>query len=125
MPFEALCYKHIKLIKQAMNIERISAQIGTWRYAPKRGIKENGEQIDLIFDRIDRVVTLCEIKYNANPLNFDKQLATSLRNKQAVFMQQTGCNKQIFWCLITANSVARNSNLDEIILNTVVFNQLF
>jgi len=123
--FEALCYKHIKLIKKAMQLERISSKSGTWRYVPSRGSLNKGAQIDLIFDRIDKVMSLCEIKYTTDHFNFDKKVYQELQRKQAVFQEQTKCNKQIFWCMITTLPIKRNSYYDAIVLQNVAVSDLF
>ena len=124
--FEAVCYKHVASIKKAMHLERISARVGNWRYIQKnKGTKQRGTQIDLIFDRIDKVISLCEIKYCSADFSFDKKILQDLQHKQAVFVQENKCDKQIFWCMITSRPVKRNSYFDEIVMHNVVLDDLF
>jgi len=54
-------------------------------------------QIDLLFDRQDRVITLCEIKYCNTDHTIDKSVAVALARKQQVFEDRTQTKKQIFW----------------------------
>ena len=52
---------------------------------PKKGSTEVGAQIDLLFDREDKTITVCEIKYSAQPFIIDKQYAKELLNKIKIF----------------------------------------
>lgn len=123
--FEAVCYKHVAGIKRALSLDRISCRVGNWRYVPKIKSTTSGAQIDLIFDRIDNVISLCEIKYCNSGFTFDKQIMQDLQKKQNIFVEQTKVHKQIFWCLISSSAVKRNSYLDEIVTHIVTLDDLF
>ena len=60
--FEAICYKHLPAIRRKLGIHP-AAIADTWRFVPKKHTQERGAQIDLLFDRPDDAITLCEIKY--------------------------------------------------------------
>jgi Holliday junction resolvasome RuvABC DNA-binding subunit len=64
-------------------------------------------QIDLLFDRQDNAVTLCEIKYRANKYVVDKADAKDLQRKMNVFQFKTKTSKQLFLALITVNGVKK------------------
>jgi len=121
--FEAICYKHIPAIRKALNIS-VSAEIGNWRYAPRNN-KASGCQIDLLFDRNDGIVTLCEIKYNAKPFIIDKTYAKTLFNKVNTFEKITETGKQIFMTMITANGLKSNAYSEEAVVNIVTLEDLF
>lgn len=123
--FEAVCYKHVSYIKHALSLDRISCRVGNWRYVPKNKESATGAQIDLIFDRIDNVISLCEIKYCKSDFAFDKRIMQDLQKKQKVFVEQTKVSKQVFWCLISSSPVKRNNYVDEIITHTVTLDDLF
>ena len=53
--FEAICYKHILQISEALNMSP-TAIPNTWRYTPLKDEKEKGAQIDLLFDRKDNAM---------------------------------------------------------------------
>ena len=55
--YEQVCIHHINQIKKALGISGIASDVCSWT---KKG--ENGAQIDLVIDRSDRVIDLCEIK---------------------------------------------------------------
>src|SRR3989338_6114057 len=67
------------------------------RYVPKKNTKEDGAQIDLLFDRPDDAITCCEIKYSNQPYAVDKSCADNLVRRASVLKTQTRTHKQIFW----------------------------
>lgn len=122
--FENICYKHIPQIKKALDIDE-SSLASPWRYVPKKGSNEQGAQIDLLFDRLDGAITLCEIKYTEQPFKIDKQYAQRLNNKSEIFKKITRTNKQIFTAIISANGLAETLYSEEFINKTVILEDLF
>jgi len=122
--FESVCYKHISQIRKALNIPT-GAKVGAWRYAPKRGAPENGAQIDLLFERDDGTITLCEIKCTEMPFAIDKKYYQSLLNKMAVYQKVTRSIKQLFVAFISANGLKKTIYSEEIEPNLVVLEDLF
>ena len=82
MAFESICYKHINQIRAALDLDA-SAMPNTWRFNGKGD--QNGAQIDLLFDRRDDSITLCEIKYTSKPFLIDKAYAQNIENKIQIF----------------------------------------
>ena len=123
--FESICFKHIDCIKKALGIEYIHSICSDWRYQPEKMKAEKGAQIDLVFDRDDDCVTLCEIKYSDKPFAMTKEYVQVLKQKEEIYKQRTRCKKQIYWALITANGVVQNDNLRAIITHHVDMNDLF
>ncbi|EKD94400.1 MAG: hypothetical protein ACD_26C00067G0002, partial [uncultured bacterium] len=123
--FESICYEHIDNIRDALKIPH-TAVVSSWQYFPEKNKKEeNGAQIDLLFDRPDDVITICEIKYHKNLYVFDKQEAKSLLNKIDVFKKRTGTKKQIVSVLITAVGIKQTMYSEEIICKTLSAVDLF
>lgn len=125
--FEAICYKHIGEIRRALDIKP-GAMIGAWRYAPrknKENKEERGAQIDLIFDRPDGLITLCEIKYTDAPFEIDQSYFEALTRKREVYKKQTRCNKHLHWVLISAHGLKKNSYSERLIDQVVLLEQLF
>jgi len=123
--FEAVCYKHIDNIMKVLKIST-GVEIGSWRYSPyKHKTEEDGAQIDLLFDRSDRVITICEIKYTDKPFKIDKQYAKNLLNKVNIFKTKTGTNKQIFIAMVSANGLKPTMYSEELITDVVTTNDLF
>lgn len=123
LSFESTCYKHIDQIRKALNIDP-GASSGTWRFVPKSGGGE-GAQIDLLFDRLDGAITLCEIKYSDKPFAIDKSYAQEILKKIEVFRQQTKTKKQLFFSMITTMGLKPTMYSEELISSEVVLDDLF
>jgi len=121
--FEAMCLKHIDLVKKSLGINDILSYCGDWRYIPEK--ESSGAQIDLVFDREDDCVTLCEIKNTEKPFLITKDYALELEKKSAIYREQTRTRKQIQWCLITNNGVIKNEHFNKIISRVVSTQDLF
>ncbi len=112
--FEAICYKHIQQISQALNISAAAVPY-TWRYVPRKASKDQGAQIDLLFDRDDDTITICEIKYTEQPFAIDKQYAQKLKQKIETFKKITRTNKQIRLAIISANGLKETMYSEEMV----------
>lgn len=121
--FEALCFKHLTQIRNALHISA-DAMIDSWRYSP-RGEEKEGAQIDLLFDRNDDAITLCEIKYTNEPFTIDKNIASTIERKAKVFKEQTRTKKQLFWAVISANGMKKTTYTEKLIVAVLVGEDLF
>ena len=65
--------------------------------------------VDLLIDRGDKVINLCEIKYSDNPYTIDKIYMENLRNKAGLFRQITKTRKGIAMTIITSSGLVKNS----------------
>ena len=121
--FEAVCYKHIDQIVKALNI-KTAENISSWRLISR---KDNiqGAQIDLLIDRSDDAITVCEIKYTDKIFSIDKRYAENLRRKIKVFTESTQTKKQVFMAIVSANGLKKNNYSDELISNAVTLDDLF
>lgn len=122
--FESVCYKHIDQIRNALNIDPGSI-IGTWRYSPRMKNDQEGAQIDLLFDRPDGAITLCEIKCSDHQFAIDKSYAQDLLKKVEIFRKQTRTKKQLFLSMITTMGLKPTMYSEEIIANQVTLEDLF
>jgi len=122
--FESICYKHIVQIKKALKLLPVDLPY-TWRYQARPKSDEQGAQIDLLFDRQDDSITLCEIKYTNQPFVIDKSYAKKLLNKKNVFQQKTATGKQIFLVVISANGVKNNFYAEDLLSGVVKLEALF
>jgi len=107
--FESLCMRHIRNIKEALRIGAVSTAESEWVYKATPKSSETGAQIDLIIDRADHCVNLCEIKYTNKELSLDKDLAENLRTKKNLFIEKTHCRKSLFLTLISTYGVKKSS----------------
>ena len=118
--FEQVCFSHIKQIKEALGISGIQTDVSSW-------INHNGgkgAQIDLVIDRSDRVINICEIKFAKGPFEIDRSYDYALRDKIEIFRNVTKTRKALHLTMITtygikqgkyAGIVQSEVNMDELI----------
>lgn len=122
--FEAVCYKHLSEIRRKLAIP-VSAVADSWRHVPKKREVERGAQIDLLFDRRDGAINLCEIKYSQKPFHLTKDYVENLNKKITVFKKETKSAKQIFLSLVTVEKIKNNFYADDMIDGCVELDDLF
>jgi AAA+ ATPase superfamily predicted ATPase len=112
MSFEAVCLKHTEHIKKALGIMGVQTTESAWR---KQGnSQKDGAQIDLVIDRADRTINLCEMKFASNEFQIDKSYAMDLERKVKVFREETKTKKTIFLTFITTYGVKKNEHADRL-----------
>ncbi len=107
LAFERVCLLHSEQIKKALGISGVITNEYSWRTVATEG--HPGAQIDLLIDRSDKVINLCEIKYSGASYTIDKKYMENLRNKAALFRQLTKTRKGIALTLITNCGLVKNS----------------
>ncbi len=122
--FEAVCYKHLPEIRKKLQISP-TAIADSWRYVPRKNAEECGAQIDLLFDRKDDTITLCEIKYSNKPYVITKSYLDVLKQKMDVFKKQTRTKKQLFITIISAAGLKNNYYAEDICSALVTLDDLF
>lgn len=121
--FEAVCQKHVPQIKQSLGISGVYTEASGWRYIPKKG--ETGAQIDLLLDRQDHCINVCEMKFAADEFVIDKKYAGELDSKVKVFKEQTITKKTIFPTMITTYGTKQNIYYTGRIVAEVTMEDLF
>jgi AAA+ ATPase superfamily predicted ATPase len=124
LAFESICYKHIDQIRNALNIDPGST-VGTWRYSPRSKDDQEGAQIDLLFDRPDGAITICEIKCSDSSFAIDKSYAQDLLQKMEIFRKQSRTKKQLFLSMVTTFGLKPTMYSEEIVTNQVTLEELF
>jgi len=123
--FETVCFKHFESIQHALGLGNIACTTANWSFKTKDDAK-SGAQIDLLFDRADDAITLCEIKYlDHNQFKIDKDYAKNLINKIDIFKSETHTKKQIFLALITTFGLTANLYAEDLIQHIVTLEDLF
>ncbi len=121
--FESVCYKHLIQIRRALELSPADIA-STWRYAPRSGASERGAQIDLLFDRKDDAVSICEIKYTDESFLISKDYYETLERKLKVFTEQTRTKKQLLLYFVSANGLKKNM-YSKFISGVVTLDDLF
>ena len=119
--FETICLKHIKQIKQSLGISGILSTTGSW---VEKNDKQ-GAQIDLLIDRNDNAINLCEIKFHNSVFTITKSYAESLRYKKQIFQEKTKTNKNIFITFVTVYGLIINQHSLEVAQNEITMVDLF
>lgn len=102
--FEQVCMLHIKQIKHKLGISGVLTKIASWQSTDSK----EGAQIDLLIDRNDSVINLCEIKYSNSTFAIDKKYDKNLRNKKGVFINESKSKKAIHLTMITTYGTKQN-----------------
>jgi uncharacterized protein len=119
--FEQVCFSHLDEIKKALGIAGVQTNSSAW-------IGNNGTnkaQIDLVIDRRDQVINLCEAKFSINTFTIDKKYADELRTKIGVFKDATQTQKAVFLTLITTLGLTQNDYAQSIVQNSLTLDDLF
>lgn len=121
--FENICFHHIDNIKAALGIAGVHTN--QYSFLAKTTDEIEGTQIDLLIDRQDNVISLCEVKFYNDELVLTKEDADNLRRKKSIFRHVTGTKKQIFIVLITTFGLIKNKHSLGLIDNILDMNTLF
>ena len=112
--FEIVCMKHIDEILRLLNIEMETIQVGGFRYLPTKK-SDQGIQIDLVIERSDNTINLCEIKYANKQYSIDKDYARKVINRTDIFKEKTKTNKNIMVNFISVYGLKRNAWYEELV----------
>lgn len=122
--FEGICLKHAAEIEVALGIAAMPNEVGTWRFAPPKGSSYPGAQVDLLFDRPDGVINLCELKFAAENFKLTKAYAKALVTKCEIFKERTKTKKDVVITLVTTHGLAPGLWNDEVIDSVVTADAL-
>ena len=115
--FETLCLKHIHQLKKSLRIDAVYSTNSSWF--------NNNAQIDLLIDRDDNIINLCEIKFYNSIFSIDKKYYLNLKNKINEFQQESATRKNIHVVMLTTYGLKPNEYSAELVQNTLNMNCLF
>ena len=118
--FEIVCLNHIYQMKAALGVSGVVSAEYAWRSR----VSEPGVQIDLLIDRKDDVINLCEMKYTVGEFSIDASYERNLMNKLMVFQQETGTDKSLHLTLVSANGLKANAH-SGIVQNVITGDDMF
>ena len=122
LSFELICFNHLEQITDALKLQAIACTASPWRYADDN----QGAQIDLVIERADRVIHLCEMKFSKAVFVLSKSEALSLRNKiEQLNNHPSAKNKAIFPTFITSFGLKNNEYVEELVQNQLTMEDLF
>jgi len=121
--FENICMAHIDHMREAMGISGIATSTSTFIAKPKDGF--TGAQIDLLIDRNDQSINICEMKYSTTDYELTKTEAAKIENRKKVFRYHTKTKKHLFTTLVTTHGVIDNAHRLNHVDGEVVLDDLF
>lgn len=125
--FERVCLWHTDQIKHKIGISGVLTNEYAWRHVPKDQSaepKSEGVQIDLLLDRSDGIIDLCEIKYSSDKYSITEAYHEKLNRRKAVFAEVTKTRKALHTVLITTYGLAKNAYVGDI-QNEIQLDDLF
>lgn len=123
LSFERVCMQHLSQIKASLGIAGVGASACSWTYRPKdRG--ETGAQIDMLIDRDDQVIDICEMKFSHDWFTVKKELDEAMRRRRNLFMEKTETHKAVRIVLVTTYGVVDNPYAGNV-HNVVTMDDLF
>lgn len=107
LAFERVCFQHIPQIKMALGISGVVTNVYSWRIGPSFAGARDGAQIDMLIDRADNMVNICEMKFSKKEYVVTLDDSISMANKAERFSQTVGYGKSICLTMITVNGIAK------------------
>lgn len=123
--FENICFRHMTKIKTALGIAGINTVESGWSYVPAKNSEEKGAQVDMLIDRADNCINLCEMKYYDTEFLIDRDYATALKNRKDIFRKKTGTRKTLFTTMITIYGAKENEHYLSAVDNQLTVDDLF
>lgn len=101
LSFELICILHHNQIKKALGISGMSTSTSTWKCGPDTDDGLPGAQVDMIIERADRMIHLCEMKFSQKPFNISADYEKMLRERMWIFDAKTKNKKTLLHTFIT------------------------
>lgn len=122
--FELVCMRHHKQIKSSLGIRGMATSLSTWQVKPDKKTETPGGQIDMIIERADRIIHLCEMKFSTDAYRIKPEYERRLRERSGLFKELTRTNKTVVHTFITTYGVANAKN-KSIVHSEVTMDDLF
>ena len=104
--FEQVCLRHIEQIKQALKIDTILSDVCSWQNAEA--------QIDLVIERNDHTINLCEMKYRQEQFSVTKKYYEEMNNRRELFRKATKSTKALHLTIVTPFGIKDNAQAKDI-----------
>ena len=118
--FERLCLAHLPQIKKALGISGVQTITCSWRSSSAT----KNSQIDLLIDRKDETINVCEMKYCQGKYEIDQDYERTLNDRLATFIEETGTKKSVLLTFVTTEGIKQNAH-SEGVQCEVVLDELF
>ena len=102
LTYERICMAHIGQIKHALRIDAISTVNYSWRSKTSTP----AAQIDIVIERADKIVNICEVKYSQEAYKLEKEEYDKMCKRKNAFIQETGLRHTPWLTMITTEGIA-------------------
>lgn len=125
--FEQVCLHHLPQIKSTLGIGGVSSNAYSWSQRPfvdQDGNEWKGGQVDLLIDRADTLINICEMKYYNDEFSIDADYEKRLRDRASLFIKVTKTHKTLLHTFVTTYGVKKNK-YSGIVHSQVTMDDLF
>ena len=115
LAFERVCLWHVDEIKRTLGISGMLTSVSSWSYIPtpeEKAAGAQGAQIDLLIERKDNVLMVCEMKYYKDLVSVDANYANHIRTRNAIFAERMKVSSAMINTLITPFGLVKGRNSD-------------
>jgi uncharacterized protein len=116
---------HAYKIKVALGIAGVSTEESHWQHIARKKDTYRDAEIDLLIDRADDCIHLCEIKFCNTEFVIDHDYAEQLERKKQVFQNVTRTRKTVFLTMITPYGVVKNDHYIGLVDQQLTMDDLF
>ena len=124
LTFELLCMEHHEQIKSALGISGMATSASTWMSDGDAASGLPGTQVDMVIDRADRIIHLCEMKFSEGSFNITSEYEKKLRERRDLFLLKTKTRKTVVYTFVTTYGVGRGKH-SGIVHSEVTMDDLF
>ncbi len=125
LTFELVCIRHHMQIKKALGISGMGTAVYTWKCAPDPERLLPGAQVDMVIERADRYIHLCEMKFSVGEYDITKEYDGKLRERMRVFKLVSGTKQPVVNTFVTTFGLGLSSRVRSIVHSEVTMDQLF
>jgi len=122
LAFEKLCLNHEEQIRWALGISGVSATVFSWFSKSKD--EQRGAQIDMLIDRADKTINVCEMRFWSTPYAMTAKDESDIERRVSALRRETGTDKQVVVTMITAKGLLRNEH-SECVQKELTLEELF
>lgn len=122
--FELLCRCHLQQIKHGLGISGISTITSSWKFLPKADSEESGTQIDMVIERVDKLLHICEMKFCERKFAIDKSYAEIISKRSEIFKEKTKTKCAVVNTIVTPKGLT-DSRYNWLIHSVVTADDLF
>lgn len=124
LAFEMVCLLHVPQMKEALGIAGVATEVSSWRCQANEDLDVAGHQIDLLIDRSDNLINICEMKYSSSPYVVKKKDALEWYKRVQDFLTMTKTGKSVIITLVTPYGLKWGEHAS-VVQKTLILDDLF